>query len=69
MNITIGRAGGELKVISLGNGSTVRDALRVANIQLHEYERATIKGDDASLDEELEDFDAVIIVKNVVNNS
>lgn len=63
--VKVARTGTRLEEVALDGGHTVEDALMAAEITPKETEEVRINGEPAELDDELEDGDRVILVKNI----
>ena len=62
IKIVIGRFGVEPQIVEAGEGITVSEALRQAGIEMNSGEKVWVNGDEATLQDVLENKDIVNVV-------
>jgi len=65
IEVKVGRVGAEIKEVSLEEGATVEEALVAAGLSAKTSETVRINGEDADFDDEVEDGDRVMLVKDI----
>lgn len=65
ITVHVGRTGSALDRVALNGGRTVQDALDAAEINLKDSESVMVNNEEADLDDELEQGDEVVLVRNI----
>lgn len=65
IEVKVGRIGAPVTLVTLNGNRTVADALKAASITPKDTETVRINGENASMDDELENNDKVTLVKGV----
>lgn len=63
--VKVARTGSSAIEICLNGSRTVEDALEAAGLNKKASEEIRVNGEDAELDDELDDGDRVVLVKNI----
>lgn len=63
--VKVARTGSSSIEVCLNGGRTVEDALEAAGLNKKASEEIRVNGEDAELDDELDDGDRVVLVKNI----